>query len=130
MALSDVVRKAVAIADRVTSSLQAEVTHEPWIGKDKYGKPLFDNPVRRMAIIDRRMSSIGGQQIVTSATVSFLYPITPNGATGRQEPIDVRDKITLPNGWTQPIVGVNGMIDPLTGMPYLYEVSLGPSGGA
>lgn len=130
MDLADVVRNAVALANRVTTSLQAEVTHEPWIGKDKYGKPLYDNPVRRLALIQKNTSNVGGQQLVQGATITFIYPIDPNGANLRQEPIDPRDKITLPDGWTQPIASVSGITDPLTGMPYLYEVTLAASGGA
>jgi hypothetical protein len=127
--LADIVRGAVAIANNVTSSLQAIVTHEAWIGSDKYGKPIYDSPISRPAIVDRKTASIGGQQIVQNTSVTFIYPITAQGAADRQEPVDPRDRITLPDGWTGPIVNVNGLVDPLTGMPYLYQVSLGNPGG-
>jgi len=127
--LAGIVRNAVGIANSVTGSLQAIVMHEPWIGSDKYGKPIYDNPVPRPALVDRRTASIGGQQIVQNTSVTFIYPIQPQGAADRQEPVDPRDRITLPDGWTGPIVNVNGLVDPLTGMPYLYQVSLGNPGG-
>ena len=129
MALADIVRGAVAIANNVTSSLQVIVMHEPWMGSDKYGKPIYDHPVPRPAMVDRKTASIGGQQIVQNTSVTFICPINPHGAANRQEPLDPRDRITLPDGWTGPIVNVNGPVDPLTGMPYLYQVSLGNPGG-
>ena len=44
-----------------------------------------------------------------------------------------KDRFTLPNGYTGPILTVGGpseitrvgLLDPLTNMPYLYEVILG-----
>src|SRR5512144_807686 len=108
MGLAAIVRNAVAVANNVTNSLQTTVTHEAWTGHDKYGKPTFDSGIERAALVQRNTASIGAQQILISATVTFLYPVESNGTAGRQAPIAPRDRITLPDGWSQPIVSVNG----------------------
>ncbi len=43
----------------------------------------------------------------------------------RQNPIDPRDKIVLPDGTTGPIVDVSGFVDQSTNLPYFSDVSLG-----
>ncbi|HUW56687.1 MAG TPA: hypothetical protein VMZ92_08635 [Planctomycetota bacterium] len=130
MGLQDIVRNAVAIANKVTAPLQTTVTHEAWIGADKYGKPQFDLAVIRPALIERKTAAVGGSQITQNATVYFLSPVEEHGADDRQEPLDPRDRITLPDGWTGPIVNVEGLIDPATNLPYLYTVALGNPGAS
>lgn len=131
MGLSDIVRSGIATANSLTANLQDEVLHEPWIGNDKFGKPMYGIGVSRPALVERKAANRfgnNGQVIVQNAQVTFIYPISPNGAARRQEPVDPRDRITLPDGWTGPIVNVQGLVDPSTGLPYMTEVSLGPSG--
>jgi hypothetical protein len=57
--------------------------------------------------------------------ITIIGPVTANGAPNRDEPVDPRDKFVLPDGTSGPIVDVNGLLDPSTGRPYLYEVALG-----
>lgn len=127
-ALDDLIRNAVTLANSLTADLQATVSHEAWIGQDSRGKPNYDDPVSRQAVVDfrqvrRRLAD--GSETLQAAKLTFVGPITANGATGRREPIDNRDRITLPNGYTGPIVEVLGVVDPTTNAPYAIDVVLG-----
>jgi hypothetical protein len=130
MGLAAAIRTAVAAANAQTASLQVNVIHEAWIGfKDSDGTPDYATPVSRPALVQegstphRRLPD--GELITTRATVSFLGPVEPNGAEGRQEPIDPRDLFTLPSGLTGPLMEVSGvMIDPSTGRPFLSTFRL------
>lgn len=106
---------AVAAADQATAGLglQVEVSHEAWIGQDGYAKPQYDDPVPLSALVQEgtnQVRTLAGETITTKACLSFLRPLTPNGATGRREPIDPRDRITLPSGYTGPIVDNAGAL--------------------
>jgi len=67
-----------------------------------------------------------GQVITTKARLSFLAPIEPIAAEGRQNPIDPRDILTLPSGLTgQIILEVPGvLLNPETNAPYVRTVWL------
>jgi len=130
------VRSGVALIDKTVASLQVTVTHEAWTGNDAtYGTPTFATAVDRLALVEEKevLLQTSGQDIIQRAKILILRPITANGATGRIEPIDVRDKFTLSSGYTGPILTVGGpteekrtgLVDPSTNSPYMYEVSLG-----
>lgn len=128
MGLADIIRNGVAIAKRTTADLQVPVTYYAWTGVDGYNKPTFAAAQELMAIVDfrqRRRRLADGTEIVQTATVTFVQPLTANGASGRREPIDPRDKIVLPNGHVGPILEVSGPVDPATSLPYLVDVMLG-----
>jgi len=128
MALDSLVRSAVSIANSVTSSLQANVSHFAWTGFGTYGEPTFATAIVRPAIVDykqRLRKTADGQEIMQQASVMFVGPITANGSTDRREPVDPRDKIVLPNSYTGPILNVEGVVDPSTNAPYAIEVILG-----
>ena len=127
MALNDIVRSAVATAESVTSSLLATVSIAAWIGDDGYDAPLFAQPIVHKAIVEQKAMSIraiNGEQVMTRVQITFLHPIAPNGASGRVEPIDPRDRIVLPDGSTGGIVLTQGMVNPATSGPYLLQVSI------
>lgn len=129
MAFDTLVRNLVGLANTLTSSLQSTVQHSAWIGQDQYDAPQFATAVPRPAIVQtgpRRGKSPTGDDVITSATVYFLGPVEPNGAAGRKEPIDPRDRIVLQDGYTAPLVaiGPGDLIDPATGHPYLYSVGM------
>jgi hypothetical protein len=118
------IRSAVELGNTLSAEVQVDVIHEAWIGGDGYGKPVYAAPVIRKALVQegtnqhRRMPS--GDVITARAAVTFLDPVPPNGTPGRREPIDPRDRITLPSGLTGPIVEAQGgMIDPSTNAPYI-----------
>jgi hypothetical protein len=128
MGLDSIVRKAVAIIDKQTTSLQDTIIFSPWIGSDIYGGPAYGSPINMKAIIEekqilRRLSD--GQEISQRATITIPRPIAPNGATDRREPIDTRDKIVLPSGYTGPILFIEGVMDPTTNAPYSFDIVLG-----
>lgn len=128
MGLDSIVRNAVATANRVTGALQATVQHAAWTGEDGYSKPIYATAVARPAIVEmrqrqRRMPD--GREVLQMAVVTFVGPIAPNGAAQRREPVDPRDLITLPSGYTAPILDVVGVVDAGTDAPYMLEVVLG-----
>jgi hypothetical protein len=133
MGLDDIVRNAVATANSVTRTLQTTVTHRAWTGQDGYGKPTFASPVTRSAVVELTQAlskpvlvrTSTGQEKAARAKVLFLTPIAANGASGRTEPIDPRDEITLPDGTTGPILSIEGTVDPDTSRPFAAEVWIG-----
>ena len=123
------------IIDNLTGSLQGVITIEPWIGTDDYSKPTYGTAVNVDAIIEdashlRRVGRskediVDGQESQVKTVLTIPRPLSSNGAAGRREPIDPRDRVTLPGGVTGPILNVDGVIDPLTGKPYMFTVELG-----
>lgn len=129
MGFSKLIRNMVSVADKLTKDLQVPVIHEPWISNDAtYGTPVYGAPVTRLAIVEMKQRTLrlnNGQEITQRASVTFTYPIEANGAEGRQEPIDIRDKLTLPSGYSGPIKVVEGLENNFPDSPYLLEVLLG-----
>ena len=121
MVLAAVVRSAIAVVAAATQTLQEELTHEAWTGdQDGLGtaKPYGD-PVPRQALVQRKeglLKTPGGQERSFRAVVSFLGPVA----------IDARDRITLSDGLTGPILDPQGgLVDPDTGQPFLRRIYLG-----
>ena len=128
MGLNSLIRSSVSIADNVTKTLQSTVLHSAWIGYGSYAEPLYSTTISRKALVEykQRMYTMGnGQEIVQKAVITFVGPIEANGAIDRQEPLDSRDKITLPSGYTGPILSVEGVVDPSTNQPYMFVVVMG-----
>jgi hypothetical protein len=131
MGLGDILRTGIAIADRVTGGsggLQGTVLLYPWEGSGDYGEADFGIAIPVDAIIDerqykRRLKS--GDDVIQRAEITILRPIAPNGAENRREPIDTRDKIVLPSGYTGPILDIDGPHDSLTGAPSMFRIILG-----
>ncbi len=129
MDLAALVRKTVAIADSTTDSLQAQnIIHTPWTGSDSFGGPSYGASVVRRGVVSYKTKDRddpGGDSILQKATVLFVGPITANGAANRKEPIDPRDQIFLPNGYTGPILSIEGVNDPGTNSLYTVKVIMG-----
>jgi len=129
MSFSKTIRSAVALADKITADLQVDVVHYAWIGTDStYGAPEYAVAVTRKALVElkqRVLKTADGQDFVQKASITFLRPITANGAVNRLEPIDLRDKFTLPNGYTGPVKLVEGLANKFADSPYTLEVVLG-----
>lgn len=143
MGLTDILVSAVAIADGVTSDIQVAVAHEPWKGSTASGGPEFGDAVNLSGILEvkQRMVKLRtGDLVMSRANITFLSPIaasgmdsldqlhpelTEDGATGRREPIDPRDKLTLPDGTTGPILDTEGLMNPKTNSPFFLQVFLG-----
>lgn len=132
MGLADILRGGIAIADSVTKDVQTDVTWRAWTGQNWKGEDTYADPVTIKAIVDltrKRRFNADGQEVTVVASLTILEVVTPNGSTTvppRQEPIDVRDKITLPNGLTGPIIeGPGAVRDPGEGRPFLNEIYIG-----
>lgn len=128
MDLSALVRDGVAMANDLTSSLQATVIVHAYTGQDRSGTPSYAAPQSYKAIVEYRQEARKtdqGTEQISRAYVAFLQPVTPNGTAGRVEPIDERDLITLPDMSTGPILEVRGLVDRSTNRPYFSEVWLG-----
>lgn len=125
---SKLVRLSVKLADKFTRDGQSDVTHEAWIGEDKFHKAAYAAPVTLRCVVDSRQRMIitnTGQAITVMSTLTFTSPIKENGASGRREPIDPRDKMTLPDGFTGPIIDTGAPIDPKTRQGYITQIMLG-----
>ena len=129
MALDSLVRKMIGVADGVVRSLEEEVQHYAWTGQDGFGAANdLEVPTSPKALVEQkiRMHRLSdGRLIKAKAKLTFLEVIPPNGAKGRSEPIDLRDKLVLADGTTGPILDIQGLRDPGKGRPFLLEVWLG-----
>lgn len=133
MSLADLVRSGVALANQITSDggLLCNVTHYPWTGYvNAHGDSSYGDPVELEGLFSQKneLIQMGGQYIETRAVLTFLFPIEPNGATGRREPIDNRDLFDLPDGSKGRIADVRGLVDASTDRPYFCKVYFGAAG--
>jgi len=98
--LSDVVRKAVAIANSTTATLQATVKHAAFDKTyTRSGQPNHKTAVSRKAIVEKKQelkTAIDGSERVSQTKLTFLGAID----------VDVRDTITLPDGTSPTILAV------------------------
>ena len=131
MSLGDIVRDAVALADKIgrEESLEANITHEAWTGHaTSAAKPTYAAGVTIPALVDessQAFRSAAGETLTVKAVIYIHRPIAANGSDDREEPLDPRDRITLPRGTVgTPIQGAGGFVDPSTGKPYMYTVGL------
>lgn len=127
MDLSAIVRKGVEIADQQTNSLQAQnIIHVPWVGSDTSGSPTYGAPTTRRGVVEYKTQEVDSQDAIKQmTTIQFVGPIAANGAAERREPVDPRDIIYLPNGYTGPILAIEGVNDPTTNSPYTILVTMG-----
>lgn len=128
MDLSGLFATGVNIIDEITATAQATVQFYPWISDDDYGKPQYATAIPVDVILDlhqrlRRLDT--GQDVLQVASFVIPRPVAANGASGRREPVDPRDKFVLPNGYFGPILAVKAPVSGSTGAPYFLEVYLG-----
>lgn len=129
--MDGIFRAALQAVHAAFAGAAVAVTHEAWIGQDGYGKPSYAAPVSRQAVVGedgRRFNTDGGDVVASRARISFVGAVEPNGAEGRDEPIDSRDRLTLPGGITGPLLDVAGTTDPTTGSPFSLTAWIGWSG--
>jgi len=118
MGLDAVIRNAVALADKVTASLQVDVVHEPFDSVDSYNKPSYLDPVKRKAIVEhttRVVHSIHGEELLATSKVTFLRNVV----------IRVRDRVTLPDGSIVFVQATRMVVDPITKNGYVPEAWVG-----
>ncbi len=135
MDLAAILTNGIAIADSVTKTVQGSITWEAFTGQDGYGAESYASPVTIRGIIDytrRRRHNADGVLVTVIASVTILEVVTPNGASTnppRSEPIDVRDRITLPNGATGPIMQAPGAVyNPAAARPFINDLLIGEPG--
>jgi hypothetical protein len=119
MGLAEVVRGGVALADRLTASLQATVAHEAWSGNNGDGQHSYAESVSVAAVVEEGKKArklANGDVVMTKAHIIFLRP--------RQ--VDPRDRFTLPSGSKGPVVDTDhAVVDPSTGVGYYAGVWIG-----
>lgn len=136
MSLRDVVASIPAIAGRIVAPLLCDVKHEAWISDDGLGGSVFGNtdpqegtPAGTPGAFDTwpglvewksvTVGTIQGPTAVSRTVITFLEP----------HEIDLRDRFTLPDGDTGPILDLGGpqgsLVDPQTGRAYAPMVMLG-----
>jgi hypothetical protein len=81
VSLGDIVRSAVATAYTITNTgeLTEEVSLERWNGQDDQGLSTYATALSLNAIVERRNKRVrtaSGAEVVATATVSILAPIT------------------------------------------------------
>lgn len=118
MGLLDTVRAGVDLANRLTTDLQATVTHKVFVSSGGAGKSVYTD-VPRKALVTRKqrlVRSSSGDMSMSQAQVVFLDP----GVVVKE-----LDKIVLPDGTSGPILNTDGFVDAGTGKPILTQVYLG-----
>lgn len=134
MGFGTLIRSGISLAHSLTSGedgIQVQVSHLAWTGQDVYGNPTFASPVTRNALLNRKVRLLekDGRTIELRSILTFLQPIPANGASGRQEPIDTRDKFIEPDGSYGEIVDIGGLVDRSTGHGYYHKVWIGQERG-
>jgi hypothetical protein len=118
------INQLVGVANTITASLQAQVTHAPLAktspghdGQPIYtrdGQPTYKTAVKRTAIVEKRQDQVralDGTQKVSHTRLTFLSPFA----------LDPRDKLTLPDGSSPAILAVKGPLGS-DGVPFVLEV--------
>lgn len=127
MALLDILRTGVKIANTVTKSVQAEVTFERYLSSTGEGEKTYASAVLLRAIVDwkqKQVRTTTGVLSVSRAMVMFLDVDALKAATAGNG-VDDHDRITLPDGTTGPILDMSGFIDAGTKLPLATEVYIG-----
>lgn len=125
---SALLRTGVALASDLTRSLQATVTIAAWNGQDLRGKNTHATAVPYAALVEmtrKQKYTSTGKLVMTLAVITILDPVADTMATGRMNPIDPRDIVTLPDGQTQPIVDIKSFVDAGLNRPFYNEITLG-----
>lgn len=139
--LAAIIRSGVSIADTITfgGGVQLWVVHEAWISGGEMGD-VYADPVQIRAVVDRsnKQTMRGTTMLFIGASLTFTTSPEHTLTSGdvavdtsqitppRTGPIDARDKITLPDGWTAQVVDIpEGVIDPGTGRGFAPVVFLG-----
>lgn len=132
MALLDVLRAGVKVADGITKSFQGQVEYHRYVGQTgtgtkTYVPPLGTQTIFLDAIVDlssKIVRSQSGELVQCSASILLLNVAQVVEATGGAGVSD-EDVFILPNGQTGPVVALKGFMDAGTSQPVAVEVYLG-----
>lgn len=133
MGLGSVVRGVIPTIKSIVGGqdgLMDNVTIQYWEGdSDLVGTGIYSDPVSFEAVVIRKNQMVkdnNGQDVMSKTYLGFIEALPDHGVgTGRDEPLDTRDIITLSDGTTGPILNTDGLMDSATSRPYLSEVYLG-----
>lgn len=120
MGLESLVASGVALADRITASLQGTVEHHVFKELDGRGRPVHWEPHDNVqAVITygqvRVSRTDSGETVPPKVTLAFPRPIA----------VHPLDKFVLPDRTTGPVVKIDGEVNPSSGMRYATFVGLG-----
>lgn len=127
MALIDILRAGVRIADKVTKSAHSTVRYERYLGSTGHGVKTYAGVTTMKAVVDWKQKQVRTQTgvlTVTRASVMLLDIKELLAKTGG-DGIGDNDRFTLQDGTTGPILDLGGFIDPGNGIPLATEVFLG-----
>lgn len=122
MGLADIINGAVTIARNATSDLQPMVLREAAVlplSQDTYGEVTRSAGVLTPALVEMKqqmVKGLTGSLVASRAKVTFLNPAVV---------IHAKDRLTLPDGTSGPIVAFDGLVDKGTGNPFLTQVYIG-----
>ena len=130
MDLAAIIANGVATADEMTKSIQVPIVIHRWVGNTGGGDPLPADTVKVKAIVEKRQQLVRrkdgteGMSRTYIAILEQILPVTPS-VKDRDEPVDERDTIVLPDNTTGPVLATTGLLRPTTNRPYFMEVWLG-----
>lgn len=126
MSLQTAVRSALKAGHKALAPLECTVTYERYLSADAYGAITYAAGVPLLAALDGRQTQRrlpSGILTGSRATLTFTDVAALSTASAGNGVSD-KDRITLPDGTTGPILDVGGYIDPGTGLPFATEVYL------
>jgi len=118
MGLDDILRGAVKTAKAVTKDLQPTVLHAAWKEQTTSGAQTYKAAVKRGAIVSFHQQQVRtpeGELTMSRAQITFLEPVA----------ISTKDKLTLSDGSTGPILQIGGPVDPGNDLGFVTDVWLG-----
>lgn len=118
----EILVSGIQIADSLTAGVQCNVTYEAFLSADGDGDEEFDTPVLVACVVDqtkRQKTTSTGRLETVIATLTF-----PRGLSFTIGP---KDRITLPDGTTGPLIldAPDAVVDPVTGRGFIQSVMIG-----
>lgn len=126
---ADVLVAGVLIADTLTKGVQSTCRWEPWNGADVYGTPTYAAARDLVAVVEytnKQFTNTSGETITLVATLTVVGDLAPPLThADRRNPIDTRDRITLPNGFSGPLVSApDAVVNPGTSRGFIQQVQM------
>lgn len=117
----DILVAGILLADQFTLGTQCDITYEPFASVDGNGDETYGSPQTLTCVVDqtrKHKTTPSGRLDVVVATLTF-----PRGGLN----IGPKDKITLPDGTTGPLIldAPDSVVDPVTGRGYIQTVMIG-----
>jgi len=125
----EILKSGIRTANKLTTGVQSVFTLEQYTGQGYAGGKTYAAPVALHGVVDftsKPVIKLSGETVTAVVTITVVGDILPNGAAGRREPVDPRDRIILSNGFTGPIIDAPGsVLDPSTGRGLIHVIMLG-----